>query len=125
MAELHSCYPSSPSDKKKKAPKEAIDEIQRKCNKMKSQKERPPGFYSPARMGGNFPTSVAARKSITVLSHFSTVFETGRAASRAFGRALTGQAGPVILKPALRGAGRAYGLKACGLSNSLRAGLHI
>jgi len=47
----------------------------------------------------------------------SSVFETGPADSRAFG--------PVIWKPALRGAGRAYSLKACGLSNSLWAGLYI
>jgi len=53
------------------------------------------------------------------------VFETGPADSWAFGPALAGQAGPIIWKPALRGAGRAYSLKACGLSKSLRAALHI
>jgi hypothetical protein len=44
----------------------------------------------------------------------SQVFETGPADLRAFGPALAGQAGPVIWKPALRGAGRAYSLKASG-----------
>jgi len=39
---------------------------------MRSQRKgQAAGSYSSARLGGNFPTSVAARKSITALSHFS------------------------------------------------------
>jgi hypothetical protein len=38
MAELHSCYPSSPSDKRKHL--KAIDIIQRKGNGMKSRRAR-------------------------------------------------------------------------------------
>jgi hypothetical protein len=41
----------------------------------------------------------------------NSVFEMGPADSRAFGPALAGQAGPIIWKPALRGAGRAAYLK--------------
>jgi hypothetical protein len=44
----------------------------------------------------------------------ASVFEMGPADSRAFGRALAGQAGPVNWKTVLRGASRAYGLKASG-----------
>jgi len=83
MAELHSCYPSSPSDKRKlknkrKHPKGRSNRIQRKRDESH---EEPASSYSSARcppaltplsiLGGNFPTLVAARKSITALSHFS------------------------------------------------------
>jgi len=93
MAELHSCYPSSPFDTRKKERKQASDKlvnIEYKGKGMKSRRARrllflrplPAGSYSSARcppalpppsiLGGNFPTLVAARKSITALSHFST-----------------------------------------------------
>jgi len=62
---------------------------------------------------------------LLVVGEESSVFEMGPADSRAFGPALAGQARPVLWKPALRGAGRAYNMKARGLSKSLRAGLHI
>src|SRR5258705_7816036 len=66
MAELHSCYPSSPSDKRKHL--KPVDTIQRKRDEIK---ESPPALTPPPVLGGNFPTSVATRKPITALSHFS------------------------------------------------------
>ena len=90
MAELHSYYPSSPSDKRKKASKSG-KYISYKGKGMKSRRARrslllrgplPAGSYSsaaccppalslPLVLGGNLPTSVAARKFITAWSHFS------------------------------------------------------
>jgi len=90
MAELHFYYPSSPSDKRKKASKSG-KYISYKGKGMKSRRARrplllrrplpagsyssaarcPPALAPPLVLGGNFPTSVAARKSITTWSHFS------------------------------------------------------
>jgi len=59
MAKLHSCYPSSPLTKERK----------RLINTKKPRRETTEP-YSSTRLGGNFPTSVVARKSNTALSHF-------------------------------------------------------
>jgi hypothetical protein len=66
MAELPSCYPSSASDKRKHL--KAIDNIQRKWDEIK---ESPPALTPLPVWAGTSPISVAARKSITALSHFS------------------------------------------------------
>jgi hypothetical protein len=59
MSELHSCYLSSPSDKRKYL--NAVDKIQRKWDEIK---ESPLALTTPPDLGGNFLTSVATRKSI-------------------------------------------------------------
>jgi len=97
MAELHSCYRSSPSDNRKHL--KAVDRIQRKRDEFKqsppaltpppvacrllllhplpagsySSTRCPPALTPPPILRGNFPTSVAGRKSITALSHISRV----------------------------------------------------
>ena len=78
MAELHSYYPSSPSDKRKKASKSGKYIIQRKRDEIKEgppaltpQARCPPAHAPPLVLGWNFPTAVAAWKSITAWSHFS------------------------------------------------------
>jgi len=48
MAELHSCYPSSPFDKRKHL--KAVDRIQRRWDKIK---ESPPALTPPLVLGGN------------------------------------------------------------------------
>jgi hypothetical protein len=60
MAELYLCYPSSPLTK----------ECKRLMHTKKPKRETTEPHSSP-HLGGNFPTSVVAKKSNTALLHFS------------------------------------------------------
>src|ERR1700687_1539175 len=70
MAKLHNCYPSSPLTKESPTKCKKIDKNIR-TEKRDHRTKEPAGPHSSTRLGGNFPTSVAARKSITAWSHFS------------------------------------------------------